>query len=310
MSDEGKVAEFTCYHCGSTNARKHGFYDGRQRLDCLDCGRRFTEILIRPERKGGATLNSGLRCYHCGSMETSKAGFSKFNGRQKQRYYCRSCRRMFRENPQKFARTTALPDCWLPAKLPSASHLILELHAVAQNVLKRTPTIFDIAELSKQNRTYSPNVYRAVFGNFREGLRRARLTPDYPKPLDKDKLIGEMRALRKKLGRPPVSADVKAAHKKGKCSSFYSFRKAFGGFRKAVEAAGAGPKKFSRVEMIDVLRRLYIALDRPVKSVEIREHFHAGKGQPSFQALMKEFGTVAEACRVARVKHAYIPRIL
>ncbi len=111
-------------------------------------------------------LPSKIVCYHCGSRETSKAGFN----RCKQRYYCRACRRWFRENPvvrdsdksKKGGRSKSLP---------SKGHLILSLRAIAQR-LGRTPTTTDINENSRGGRSYSLNNYCDVFGSFTEAIKK------------------------------------------------------------------------------------------------------------------------------------------
>lgn len=244
------------------------------------------------------SLKSCFICYHCGSNETSKAGFA----RGKQRYYCRACRRWSRENP-------VVPDGgkrktgWRPKSLPSKSFIILELRAIAQR-LGKTPTTYDITELSKAGRAFSLNTYYEVFGSFLEAVKKAGLKPNYKQKFDKEKLLGELRALRAKLKRPLIGKDVVAARMKGKVSSIYHFQRAFGSVPKAIEAAGAGKKTYTREEMVKILRQIEAELDRPVLASDVDKLFRAGNG-PSHRAVEREFGGMAKARRAAGIKNTY-----
>ena len=244
-------------------------------------------------------LPSNIVCYHCGSLETCKAGLTK---NKKRRYYCRACRRFSRENP-------VIPDQsksktrWRPKSLPSKSHLVLQLQATAQRIGK-TPTTTDIARLSKAGRSPSLGIYYAVFGSFSEAVRKAALPPNYNQTFDKEKLLGEIRALREKLKRPLIGKDILAAAKKGKVSSIYQFQRAFGSVPKAVEAAGAGRKIYTREEMIKILRQIDAKLDRPVLAADIDKLFRAYEG-PSSRAVEREFGGIAKARRAAGIKNVY-----
>lgn len=243
-------------------------------------------------------LSSKIVCYHCQSLETSKAGFDK----GKQRYYCRACRRWFRENP-------VLPggakreSRWRPKALPSKGHLILNLQAIAQR-LGRTPTTNDIQEQSKAGGSYTLNNYYDVFGSFLEALKNANLKSNYKQKFDKVKLLGELRELHKKLKRPLLGKDVLAARKKGKISSLYHFARAFGSVPKAIEAAGAGQKTYTRQEMIEILLRLDAKLDRPVQASDIDELYHQGKA-PHHRTFEREFGGMGKARRAAGVNDFY-----
>lgn len=238
---------------------------------------------------------SGFTCYHCGSEKTCKAGFN----RGKQCFYCRACRQRFRKNPV-FPLGSKSRIGWRPKNLPSKGHFILELQAIAQRI-GRTPTTTEIRELSKQGRAYSLDTYYAVFGSFTEAVRKAGLKSQ---KFDKEKLLGELRALREKLNRPLLGKDVLAARKKGNVSSIYHFQLAFGSVPKAIEAAGAGRKIYSRQEMIKILRQIDATLDRPVLASDIDELYHKGEG-PHHRAVEREFGGMAKARRAVGIKNAY-----
>ena len=238
---------------------------------------------------------SGYTCYHCGSDQTSKAGFN----RGKQCFYCRACRRRFRENPVFPSRSKSRIG-WRPKNLPSKGHFILELQAISQRI-GRTPTTTDIIELSKAGRAYSLDAYYAVFGSFREAVRKAGLKSQ---KFDREQLLGELRRLRAKLKRSLLGKDVLAARKKGKVSSIYHFQIAFGSVPQAIAAAGVGRKIYSREEMIKILRQIDAKLDRPVLASDIDELYHQGEG-PNHRAVEREFGGMAKARRAAGIKNAY-----
>lgn len=247
---------------------------------------------------GRPPILSGFICYHCGSDQTCKAGFA----RGKRRFYCRACRRWFRENP-------IIPDGgkkpfrWRPKTLPSKSHLILELLAISQS-LGRTPTTNDINDFSKAGRSHSLNIYYDVFGSFLDAIKKAGLKPNYKQKFDKEKLIHELRVLREKLKRPLLGKDVAAARKKGKVSSIYHFQRAFGSVPQAIAAAGAGKKIYSRAEMIEILRKIDVRLDRPVLASDVDVLFRKGEA-PSHRAIEREFGGMAKARRAAGIKNHF-----
>jgi len=243
-------------------------------------------------------LSSDIVCYHCESKDTSKAGFN----RGKQRYYCRACRRWFRENPS-IPEGGKLGKDWRSKSLPSKGHLILSLQAISQR-LGKTPTTTDINELSKAGWSYPLGNYYDVFGGFVEAVKKAGLKANYKQKFDKEKLLGELRELRSKLKRPLLAKDVIAARKKGKVSSIYHFQRAFGSVPKAIEAAEAGKKIYTSGEMIEILRRLNSKLDRPVLASNINKLFRLGEG-PSHRAIEREFGGMAKARKAASINNSY-----
>lgn len=243
-------------------------------------------------------IPSGFTCYHCGSDQTRNAGFA----RGKRRFYCRACRRWFRENP-------IIPDGgkkhlrWRPKTLPSKSRLVLELLAIAQK-LGRTPTTNDINEFSKAGRSHSLNIYYDVFGSFLDAVKKAGLKSRYKQEFDKEKLMAELRTLRAKLKRPLLGKDVVAARKKGKVSSINHYQRAFGSVPQAIAAAGAGRKIYSREEMIKILRKIDAKLDRPVLASDIDELYQKSEG-PHHRAVEREFGGIAKARRAAGIKNHF-----
>lgn len=249
---------------------------------------------------GRPRLKSGFVCYHCGSRETSKAGFGKHH---KQRFYCRACRRWFLENPEIRTGKTRR----MKGDPPSKQYLIAELKEIARE-LERTPTTYDWPGLRIQERVYPLYVYYAVFGSFLSALKRANLKPRYKQEFDasdREKLLRELRQLRRKLGRPLFDEDVDKARRRKVVSPPYHFVRAFGSVPAAIEAAGAGKRIYSREEMILILRELDTTLDRPIQGSDIKSLYAAGKG-PSLKMFLKAFGTLSKARRAAGTQTAYL----
>jgi len=249
---------------------------------------------------GRPPIQSGFICYHCGSRKTSKAGFGKH---RKQRFYFRVCRRWFLENPEI---RTARKRKRKKDDLPPKPYLITELKEVARE-LGRTPTTYDWPGLREQERVYPLYVYYAVFGSFLSALRRAKLKPRYKQEFDatdRERLLNELRELRRMLDRPLFDEDVDNARRRGEVSPPYHFVRAFGSVPAAIEAAGAAKKVYSREEMITILRELDKTLDRPIQGPDIQTLFDAGKG-PSLKMFLKAFGTLSNARRAAKTQTAY-----
>jgi hypothetical protein len=242
-------------------------------------------------------LLSNIICYHCGSSQTSKAGFA----RGKQRYYCRACRRSSRENPA--LQGGKKRRSWRSKSLPLKNKLILELLAIAQRIGK-TPTTDNINKLSKTGKAHFLYIYYQVFGSFLEAVRKAGLKSHYNQTYDKDSLLDELRALREILKRPLLGKDVVAARKKQRISPPYHFQRAFGSIPKAIEAADAGRKIYTREEMRKILRQIDFKLKRPVIASDVDSLFRAGAG-PSLNAIEREFGGMAKARRAANIKNVF-----
>ena len=249
---------------------------------------------------GRPATRSGFNCYHCSSGETSKAGFGRH---WKQRFYCRSCRRWFLADPEI---KTGTKQRQTQADLPSKEYLIAELKEVA-NELGRTPTTADWPALREQERVYPLGVYYAVFGSFLTALKRAKLRARYKQEFDaadRERLLDELRILQRKLGRALFDEDVDEARRRKEVSPPYHFVRAFGSVPKAIEAAGAAKKIYSRDEMIELLRKLDATLDRPVQQTDLQKLYDAGRG-PSLKMFLNTFGTLSKSRRAAGTKTAY-----
>lgn len=249
---------------------------------------------------GRPPIPSGFVCYHCGSGETCKAGFGKH---RKQRFYCRSCRRWFLEDPEI---KTENKKSRKNDNLPSKQYLISELKEIAKE-LRRTPTTNDWPVLRKEERVYPLYVYYAVFGSFLTALKRAKLKPRYQQEFDeteRKRLLDELRRLQPSLGRTLFDDDVDEARRRSGVSPPYHFVRAFGSVPAAIEAAGAAKEIFSREEMIFILCGLDRTLDRPIQQTDIQKLYDAGKG-PSVKRFLNEFGTLSKARHAAGTQTVY-----
>ncbi len=249
---------------------------------------------------GRPATQSGFVCYHCGSRETSKAGFGKH---RKQRFYCRTCRRWFLENPEV---GTGKSKRHKRADLPPKRYLLAELKAVAQE-LGRAPTTHDWPAFREQERVHPLYIYYVVFGSFLEAVRQAKLKPKYKQEFDeadRKRLLDELRRLQKKLGRALYDEDVDEARRRNDVSSPYHFVRAFGSVPAAIAAAGAAKRIYPREEMIKILRKLDATLDRPIQQTDIQKLYDSGKG-PSVKAFLKEFGALSKARHAAKTQTVY-----
>lgn len=184
--------------------------------------------------------------------------------------------------------------------LPSQTELAAELRCIEQE-MKRTPTTTIITE---EGRSHSQNTYYAVFGSFPEALRRAKIKRIYIREFDDDdrgRMLRELNILRRKLRRPILSKDVVKARQNDKTLTFPNhLRLAFGLVPKAIEADGVGSKKYSRDEMVESLIDLGKRLGRTIRKEDVQERFRLHEG-PSIKAIIKEFGELPKARRVAGI---------
>ena len=221
----------------------------------------------------------------------------------KRRFWCRGCRKFFRESPIQRGPGKRR----FRADMPSEGHMILELQVIAQR-LGKVPTTQIIQDLSKQDQAYPLYLYYAVFGSFLKALKRARLKSRYLQEFDEaDRLImlNQLRALSKKLKRPLITADIYPARKRKEVSPFNHFKTAFGTIPAAIELAGVAPKVvYSDEEIFAILRKLDAGLDRPVQKSDVQKLYNQGLG-PAQSTINNRFGGIAKARRAAGVKNTY-----
>lgn len=138
--------------------------------------------------------------------------------------------------------------------------LISQLQALALK-LGRTPGASDVDKASKRGECGSAYTYRAYFGSYRAALLAAGFVAprQYPAKRSRSRMLGEIKALARKLGRSPTIKDLREASRRGEAPSFAQLKKMFGSFPKAVEAAGLQPfrrRSISKRVLIEELRAL------------------------------------------------------
>jgi hypothetical protein len=233
-------------------------------------------------------------CYHCGRTETMRYGTYP-NG--KHRFKCRLCGRYFVDPATRAKRV----------ELPSQSHLILKLRALAEK-LGHTPSLNDIREQQKRGFPYSHHHISKLFGSYSDALRRAGLTLNYRRQFsdsEKEHMLEQLRRL-SRLNNAPVSTDdVRAARRRGLVPPVSHYEKAFGSIAEALRAAGVGVKnRYTDEELIAILRSIDMRLDRPVLPSDIEKLFRQGKA-PSPKVLAARFGGMRKARAAAGIKQRF-----
>ncbi len=234
-------------------------------------------------------------CYHCGSRNTVK---NALHGNGKQRYKCRSCGRLFIEPALREKRT---------GPLPSASHLVLKLRALAER-LGRTPTTMDIRQQVQNGWPHKERDFGLVFGSYQAAVKKAGLAPNYSREFNENEkqiMLGQLRRLSERLGRPISTDDVRAARRTRQVSAVSRYEKAFGSIKKAIDAAGVAVKiHYTDEEMLEILRQVDMRLDRPVRQSDLNDLHRRGKC-PSPKVLAARFGGMAKARAAAGIKQKF-----
>lgn len=126
----------------------------------------------------------------------------------------------------------------LVAEHCSNETLITQLQEEAR-LLGRVPHIRDIKIASKAKRTVSDMTFARRFGSYCEALKAAGLsTARVSWACPKEKLIIQLQAEAKRLGRTPTINDIKLASKAKRTASWATFARAFVLYSKALKAAG------------------------------------------------------------------------
>lgn len=241
-----------------------------------------------------STSSASVNCYHCDSPDVRFAGHNN-NGRPG--FKCLSCQREFVDPAARVKGN----------ELPPAGNMILKLRAVAES-MGRTPAAVDINRLSNEGRCYKLSEYLKVFGSYGKAVKTAGLQPNYARRFDvreKEMMLFELRELSRKWRRPLTTDDVREARRQKLIQPFSRYQKAFGGLAAAVAAAGVGIKTFwSDEEMIALLRRVDLTLDRPIRQSDLNELYRQGKA-PSPKVLAARFGGMAKAREAAGIKDKY-----
>ena len=196
----------------------------------------------------------------------------------------------------------------------SKGQLILLLRDLAKK-LGRRPSQGDINRASQKGECAAAKTYINYFGSLKAAVRAAQIElPGYeslprsayvlklreklPEKIYTDaQMIELLQALAQKLGKQPTQEDVYAASQRRECPSVTTFRDRFGSFGKALSTAGFQPLakiRYSRDEMIGLLREMTVELGRLPTSRDIAEWCKRGRG-PDVRQYQHEFGSVQGA---------------
>lgn len=120
----------------------------------------------------------------------------------------------------------------------------------------------------------------------------------------KEMLIGQLKRLAETLERAPMQEDLAMAAKLGTCASVETFRKYFGAFNAALEAAGI-PVTFGKripekeyADMIDQLQKLAAKIGHTPRKTDLAEAAKGGECS-SPHAYLKKFGSLNAALKAA-----------
>jgi hypothetical protein len=124
------------------------------------------------------------------------------------------------------------------------------------------------------------------------------------RPIIKAVIIQQLQSLAVELNRTPTGADIKAAHRRGKCVSLRAARKAFGTIREAQKAAKLPLRKhqeFTKQQLIAQLQDLSRVLGRPLVRKDVRTAARAGTCA-NLVTFARAFGAPINAFRAAGVQ--------
>ncbi|MEC0383451.1 hypothetical protein P8818_00445 [Bacillus velezensis] len=134
------------------------------------------------------------------------------------------------------------------------------------------------------------------FGSFNAGLEAAGLASNQNKrytnkKYTEEELIAILKQRYKELGRPPHGREVNQAS---------TIKKYFGSFNKGLEAAGLAPnqnKRYTKKELIAILKQRYKELGRTPKAKEITQYKSILKHFGSFNAGLEAAGLASNTTR-------------
>ncbi|MBI4128862.1 MAG: DEAD/DEAH box helicase [Parcubacteria group bacterium] len=185
----------------------------------------------------------------------------------------------------------------------SSQELIAQLKQLKKK-LGRVPTGRDINAASKRGECAGLSAFSRAFGSTADIQRAAGMQPPRAIDTSRSSLIVQLKKLKKKLGRVPVSPDIAAASKRGECAAPATFATHFGSLTAAHRAAGLRPqrrKDVSHTELIAELKKLKKKLGRVPTTSDISE---ASKRREcaSPGTLAKRFGSIPDALKAAGMR--------
>ncbi len=148
-------------------------------------------------------------------------------------------------------------------KKTTKEELIKELERLS-NTLGRPPQVSDMNALGE----YSAHTYKKRFGSWNGALEKIGMESESIHNATRDDLINEMQQLAEELGHPPRTEHMDT---EGKYSST-TYQNRFGGWQKALEAAGFEPfTGISKDELLTAVKSLAKDLDRSPTTKEFNQ---------------------------------------
>ena len=177
----------------------------------------------------------------------------------------------------------------------SDEELLDQLRALAKK-LGKTPTLKDVNDAS----SCPSAAYLCIrFETYNVALQAAGLELNRTMDYSDEDLLDQLRALTKELGRTPRTRDVNVA---SNCASSGVFRKRFGSFNAALQAAGLDlnpTAKYSDDELLDQLRVLTIELGRTPLIKDVNKSNKCA----SATTFNVRFASLSNALKIAGLDH-------
>lgn len=170
----------------------------------------------------------------------------------------------------------------------SEKTLITALQEFAEE-LGRPPTNDEM----DQRGPYTGNPYKRSFGNWNQALRKAGLEINQTRDVAKTELMSELKRLTEELGHVPRQHEMR---EQGNWSVTV-YKKRFGSWTEALQAAGFEPNqrwRIPRKELLAELRAVTDKLGHPPTTIEMNEH-----GKFTTDPYQREFGTWRTALQAA-----------
>jgi hypothetical protein len=205
----------------------------------------------------------------------------------------------------KIRRDAGLPDN--TKQRYSREELLEQLRRLAKE-LGRPPTVPDVDAACKTGKSASQHTLAARFGKFNSALREAGLEVLRPRRYTRQQLLKMLRQLAQKLGHRPSHREMLVACNRRECPSVTVYISQFGTKERAFEAAGLSnfpvkplvktPKKYTRAQMEEQLRRLASKLGRRPTTVDMAAASRRGECASPF-AIQSYFGSLSAALKSA-----------
>jgi superfamily II DNA or RNA helicase len=168
--------------------------------------------------------------------------------------------------------------------------------------LGRVPQKSDVEAYSRRGRCASPPTMGKLFGSLFEALTAAGLAPSGRaiRRFSDDEIARDLVQLASQLGHVPTMPEVDKASKSGEIANSSTISDRFGGYNKALVAAGLKPRNvnWSRADLIAQLTTLAGELGRTPKVADVNDK--SAKGGCAYSSTFNDrFGSFPNALRAA-----------